>query len=995
MASDSNAPAPPVRRSASGHPTSPPAAGLLDLPSPLLERVLASALRIELASQSHGGLEGQRSLARTLLYDLGNRTLAHHTKKVLWSTVTLPDDDALVVRAEMARAQADSGIESSKLATTSHDPSIKSLSTLYTDATVAQLVRHLHLTEAECLTSGTAESPVISGSSNSSPQSSSAPLANNHRHRDTSNDEDCSLRIQPIQDDALLQLVSKLTSLSSFEWASSRHPPRMLCSTLGASSRSLTSFTFDLVEACDAREQTYSSTSVTISPSRALSTSAINFSAGRIQRWDAPELSALPLSLTHLTLSYLSQTGAQELASALPSLPALENLELGKSVYVDDPLLAEVGKHVARLKRLRLYNLPGSKLTEVGLGDVLDGCSALESLELYCVEGEHLVLAQSPHCDKESELKVRGPTGRLSKSTWSKVSPLPESLKTLSLIYHELPSPPHKSWVLDHLNSLAMALEFSSLQSLIISRKVEDVVRIPGQHWTSMHPIDPVLAPRPLPTAFVDAIASRGRSWKCLNLDLWQIDGHALKKVLSACTNLTTLQVMYDESLKNLLGLSSAFAVAHQLRHFVVSIDPAHAPELAVALSPGHPLSPSQSPTSTVCALPFGSPTDTQVTPPRAHHGRRSSASSTASKSSLLPDHLSSVAPSTKDWRRFLKKTLALESVEWTGRGGFGTWFFERTSTLSSSIKVDFEPSGFYHKANAAEGGDLLVGLEGLDPALRALSWRRRPSEDASPATESYHTVNDKLALSDPLPTLDEGSGAFSTLAKRSLGASITDIGLVSHRRSSTPPIGTWTSRSHIGQQQQHWSSSTVACPSTRPSGSPPGRGSRSIESSSDVAAAIERLGMGATSTVDVDPSTSQRSPKWSWSEFVTRSHVKAVHPGETMTKVEQKSTPRKGKETIAPPSIPVAPTPTPAPASPSPSPAPCPAPAPIAPKTFSSIVGGGGPTKVINTRTSSGTGPRGNPRTTPGGGGSFRRLPHPSGGSSGSGGDATHSHSK
>ncbi|SCZ88929.1 BZ3500_MvSof-1268-A1-R1_Chr1-1g00832 [Microbotryum saponariae] len=934
MASESALP-PPVRRS---KPMK-----LSDLPSALLERVLALALRVGPASTStqpltcaDAALEQQRSLARTLLYDLRNRRLAQHTKKVLWSTLTLPDDDVLVVHAEMMISATHGGadsiaLEGSELATkvAADAQNIKSVASLYTDATIPQLVRHLHITRAECLTSGAVESRALGHSSNSSSQSALAPLENLHRQRHPAGDElsTSTWPFQPIDDGALLHLVSKLISLSSFEWAASRHPPRMLCSTLGASSKSLTSFKFDLTEAIDAREPTSTSPTTVNSPSRAVSTSATNLSAGRIQRWDAPELSALPLSLTHLALSFLSQVGAQELAAALPSLPALDHLELGKSVYIDDPLLAEVGKHVPRLKRLRLYNLPGSKLTEVGLGDVLDGCSTLESLELCCVEG------------------------RLSKSTWSKVSPLPESLKTLVLLYHELPSPPHKSWVLDHLSSLAMALEFSSLQSLIISRKVEDVVRLPGQHWTSIHPIDPVLAPRPLPTAFVDAIASRGRAWKDLNLDLWQIDGHALKKVLSACTNLTTLQVMYDESLRNLLGLSSAFAVAHQLRNFAVSIDPAHVP----ALSPGHPLSPSQSPTFTVCPLPFGSTSETQVTPPRAHHGRRSSVSSTTSRISLLPDQLGAIAPSTKDWRRFLKKTLALESVEWTGRGGLGTWFFERTSTLSSSIKVDFEPSAFYAKTlvEVGEGVDLLTGVEGVDPVLRGL-MRRSAQVDAPETVNSVSRA--------PLPALDEaGSSGFSNVAKRSLGSSISDGDTVSDPRSSTPPIGTWTSRSHI-EHQKAWDSSTSDDPPTPPGDSPSGL-SHLIDPSLTPS---EGLGTGEPST-DVAPSTNSKGePKRSWSEFVMNPGVGPVQSRKmTSTKLGEGShSPKERPQPIGVSSS-VSKTPSTPVASPKPTSTSAPAPSPTTAKTFSSIVGGGGPTKVVNTRSNTGTGPRGSPRTS------------------------------
>jgi hypothetical protein len=106
-------------------------------------------------------------------------------------------------------------------------------------------------------------------------------------------------------------------------------------------------------------------------------------------RWDCPSLSSLPGTLTSLTLSSLSHGGIQDFSNSLSSFFALEQLELSKTVFVDDHLLREISAGLGKsLKRFRIREMGGTKLSDVGLNDLFEACSELEEFEMDCVEGK-------------------------------------------------------------------------------------------------------------------------------------------------------------------------------------------------------------------------------------------------------------------------------------------------------------------------------------------------------------------------------------------------------------------------------------------------------------------------------------------------------------------------------------------------------------------------------------------------------------------------------
>lgn len=285
------------------------------------------------------------------------------------NSVTVLDDDALLVDCEQAtEAPGAPLVAQTPLKAVWHSPS------------KAELVKQLVVLKSAPLTfSTTAPASAPFGSSSPTPQPDALS-----RQSDDDDDQLGSLDLYPppLEDTSFLLLLTKLSSLRSFHWSTARLPPNHLCPALGAACKGLTEFRFELAECAST---TAGDTGVVGSPRLGGGGGAAG--ADKL-RWDAPDLSALPLSLTKISLSNLSHLGTRSLASALPSLPNVENLELARTVFVDDEVMAEIGASARKLRKLTIREMSGTKLSEGGLAEVLEGCIELETLVLDAVEGE-------------------------------------------------------------------------------------------------------------------------------------------------------------------------------------------------------------------------------------------------------------------------------------------------------------------------------------------------------------------------------------------------------------------------------------------------------------------------------------------------------------------------------------------------------------------------------------------------------------------------------
>lgn len=285
-------------------------------------------------------LHSDPSHTSAFLSSLGS-AVSKATTRQLFSSMVLDDDDAILVEAE------------------EQDPASACRTmwcSVFRDPKLGELVRELVVTNAVGVVSvGRGRSELVF-------------------EEDGEGQEDGTV-VTPLDSQSFGALLQRLPNLRNFSWIASRSAPAELCAYLGSSARTLVSFSLDLP---------------TPSPSDDKSHPPAPKSA---ERWDANDISRLPISLRSLSVSHVSLEGSRALASAFSSLPNLESLVVSECVFVDDAFMTSLGD-ARRLKKLRISSMHGTKLTEKGLGELFEGCTGLEELTLDSVEGEYATHAQ-------------------------------------------------------------------------------------------------------------------------------------------------------------------------------------------------------------------------------------------------------------------------------------------------------------------------------------------------------------------------------------------------------------------------------------------------------------------------------------------------------------------------------------------------------------------------------------------------------------------------
>ncbi|KAM0790794.1 hypothetical protein ACM66B_004642 [Microbotryomycetes sp. NB124-2] len=546
----------------------------------------------------------------------------------------------------------------------------------------ASLVKHLAIVPACTVPS----SSTAAGSAMVTPETSRVQL-------DPSSDDDTDhsdAQLHHLDDKGLLMVLSRLENLSRFDWNAPRLPRFSLPKALEVATPQLLEFRFDMRDGLGEPPGFTSQL-----------------------RWDAGSLSSLPVSLTTLELSGLTSAGIRSLETALTALRNLEYLDIHHTPFVDDALLEETGASAHKLRHLRVGDMQGTKLTDDGIVKLLQASESLEKFELDCVEG------------------------RLTKQCWAKVTEAPDTLQELVLRYSE--AGPHKSWTLDHIASLHSVLSIPSLVKLTIARRIEPACLEFGRLDNVKNPIDPLMAGVQCPKVLLEALQTTGLRWHAMDLSLFELDLEDLKTIMDSCTNLTSLSALLAADLKSVLSLTASFGSCARLKHFGVSVAPSHMPAMGRTgfKSFGHgtqlPMTPQSSPESQRPSLAFPEIVEAPLSPPQIH-SRRSSASG----SSALHPALESFVPATKDWRKFLRKTQSLESFAWTGRGGVGTWRFQRRGGVSAvsieleSVALDTGPLSFAQQPKANLPREYEVDLD--NTCFEFVDWQESQDKASSPS---------------------------------------------------------------------------------------------------------------------------------------------------------------------------------------------------------------------------------------------------------------------
>ncbi|KAL5631644.1 hypothetical protein ACGC1H_007231 [Rhizoctonia solani] len=280
-------------------------------------------------------------------------------------------------------------------------------------------------------------------------------------------EEDEEQGTRPLSGRRVTDILEKCENLQELVWASSVPPPDGICEIFATHTPHLKRFSF-------------APTSVPPDNTPPL-------------KWDALSLAVLP-PLAYLHLTRLSQAGASALASHPPDV---QHLELD-FVWLDDWVCERLAR-IPRVKRITV-GTGGTKLTDRGVGALVEGCEALEVLELVEVQG------------------------RLSKSLWSNVE-LSPTLHTLKIALSE--SGPHHSWTADHLLSLPLLVGLDQLTRISITRTYN------GQGGQ----IDDVAIAKPVPKDIVDAFRKCNKA-QHLECDWWAWGVDDLKELVEGCVNI-------------------------------------------------------------------------------------------------------------------------------------------------------------------------------------------------------------------------------------------------------------------------------------------------------------------------------------------------------------------------------------------------------------------------------------------------------------------------
>ena len=187
----------------------------------------------------------------------------------------------------------------------------------------------------------------------------------------------------PLDDIALHHFVrTRLPNLNSFTWSAARPPPDLV---VEAFSQSLHLRHFS---AWSAISKAYPPVPI---PHRnpfkdASQTSGTDSNANF--RWDGHGLALLPSDLlTGLNLANLSSEGIRMLCSTLPLLTGLEKLVLENILCLDDALFAGLAEYCVRLRILSIREMAGTKLTNKGMAALMERSRSLEEVDLVNFEG--------------------------------------------------------------------------------------------------------------------------------------------------------------------------------------------------------------------------------------------------------------------------------------------------------------------------------------------------------------------------------------------------------------------------------------------------------------------------------------------------------------------------------------------------------------------------------------------------------------------------------
>jgi hypothetical protein len=137
--------------------------------------------------------------------------------------------------------------------------------------------------------------------------------------------------------------------------------------------------------------------------------------------------------------------------------------------------------------------------------------------------------------------------GRLSKTFWKKLIPLPESFKSIAITFPE--HGPHHSWVADHLESFALVCATPTLKSISVNRQIREQSIVDPSTSESV-------TSKPIPAKILAALVERDDDrLETIEVDYWEVSLDNFKSIMEKNVGLVQLQVLLSEPFKSIVSI--------------------------------------------------------------------------------------------------------------------------------------------------------------------------------------------------------------------------------------------------------------------------------------------------------------------------------------------------------------------------------------------------------------------------------------------------------
>ncbi len=315
---------------------------------------------------------------------------------------------------------------------------------------------------------------------------------------------------------------------------------------------------------------------------------------------------------------------------------------------------------------------------------------------------------------------------------------------------------PHHSWTAEHLQSLhSLPFSMSSISTLSVSRTINP--------FDMSGVIDEVAALKPIPQELLEKLKDEGSGITRLECDWWAWTPLDLKELLEECPELEEIRITLNAPFSKLFNLANIFANMLRLKKIGVVIPETVAPSITTVASRATSRksnqhgaqTPGSSPIAALGSLPTPGVTADSKIPFKKQNSSSSPGTNAIDLTAQTPTSLAqglpslqtvnptspskipplsfnmhtihdSHIPALRDVLKFARRCPKLESIEWYGRNGRGTWIISRENGTSSSTTSSQSATAHSSGSASASTGTSTIKVDHVTPSLATPVERAR-----------------------------------------------------------------------------------------------------------------------------------------------------------------------------------------------------------------------------------------------------------------------------